>query len=58
LFALRLGIALQTHYNIYILDKYPINSDALIKQRFIENGFSPLNRFQDLPKWKESSTLY
>ena len=53
LFALRLGIALQTHYNIYILDKYPINSDALIKQRFIEKGFIVLNRFQDLPKWKE-----
>jgi len=53
LFALRLGIALQTHYNIYILDKYPINSNVLIKQRFIENGFLPLNRFQKLPKWKE-----
>lgn len=53
LFVLRLGIALQSHFSIYILDKYPLKSDESIKQRFIENGFKILNRFQDLPKWKE-----
>ena len=54
LFALRLGIALQSNFSIYILDIYPSKSNLLFKQRFVNNGFILLNRFKDLPKWKEN----
>ncbi len=54
LFVLRLGIALQSHYSIYVLDIYPSKSNLEFKQRFVNNGFILLNRFQDLPKWKEN----
>ena len=54
LFVLRLGIALQSHFSIYILDIYPSKSNLEFKQRFMNSGFILLNRFQDLPKWKEN----
>ena len=54
IFVLRLGIALQSHYSIYILDIYPSKSNLEFKQRFMNSGFILLNRFQDLPKWKEN----
>jgi len=54
LFALRLGFALQSKFSIYILDIYPSKSNLEFKQRFVNNGFILLNRFQDLPKWKEN----
>jgi glycosyltransferase involved in cell wall biosynthesis len=54
LFVLRLGIALQSNFSIYILDIYPSKSNIEFKKRFLNNGFILLNRFQDLPKWKEN----
>lgn len=53
LFVLRLGIALQTNYSIYILDLLPDNCDLEFRKQFIESGFVLLNRYNELSNFKE-----
>jgi glycosyltransferase involved in cell wall biosynthesis len=47
-FILRLGKALSSNYEVYVMDIYPQNSKDSFKQQFVENGFSYINKYQSL----------
>lgn len=50
-FILRLGSALKSNYNVYITEINPLNSNAVFKNRFNENGFKFISSKFEFPKF-------
>ena len=53
LFVLRLGKALSKHYDIYVMDIFPDQSNILFKQKFEDAGFKYIPRFLKLSAKRE-----